>query len=212
MGFLKFLKRDKSKKHDMELENLDIPPLPPDIGEKLEDLPNLPDLPELPELEKPISEIEDKVLPELKPARDIPRPFPKLREIKVPEPTLEKPILGMESGKTMPTMEKFESEVDLPDIKPYESYPKASFREKSDVMPRKIDRGPIFMRADKFKRILNEIIIIKDKLKTADASLLELNDINSQENTEFEKWHYIIGDLQKRIISIDKNLFKGDKK
>ena len=213
MGFLKFLKRDKSKKHDMELENLDIPPLPPtppDFGEK--EFGDLPELPELPEIEKPVSEVKANVLPEIKPARDIPRPFPRLREIKVPEPTIDKPILGMESGKDMPTMKEFESEIAPPDIKPYESFPKASFREKSEFMPRKIAQGPIFMRADKFKRILNEIEIIKDKLKTTDVSLSELNDIYSHGNKEFEKWHHIIGDLQKRIISIDKTLFKGDKK
>ena len=121
MGFLKFLKRDKSKKHDMELENLDIPPLPPtppDFGEKeFGELPDLPDLPELPELEKPVSEVKANVLPELKPARDIPRPFPRLREIKVPEPTIEKPILGMESGKDMPALEEFE-----PKIAPWTCY------------------------------------------------------------------------------------------
>ena len=37
LGFLKFLKRDKSKELDLELEgmeDLDMPPMPPDFKEK----------------------------------------------------------------------------------------------------------------------------------------------------------------------------------
>ena len=61
LGFLKFLKRDKSKEMDFGLENdLDIPPPPPDLSKEDfikagKEFPEFPELPEIPEAEGSMS-------------------------------------------------------------------------------------------------------------------------------------------------------------
>jgi hypothetical protein len=95
VGFLKFLKRDKSKEPDLGLENaddLDVPPSPPEFGEEDlggtgKGLPKLPELPELPESDESFSEREEPLpeskLPE-KPSQEL--NIPKANIPKFPEP------------------------------------------------------------------------------------------------------------------------------
>ena len=83
MGFLKFLKRDKSKELDLGpegMEDLDMPPMPPDFKEKeFGGDKEFEGLPELPEGEEDLSGIEEEPLPELE--------FPETpgQELKFPE-------------------------------------------------------------------------------------------------------------------------------
>jgi len=117
LGFLKFLKRDKTKEPDLDLDNmedLDIPPLPPgmeekDLGEGKE-LPELPELPEMSEIEKPFPETQEKPLPELELPPEKPAPELEFPDLKAKE--------GIESGQkpllSIPELPKLEEDINEP--------------------------------------------------------------------------------------------------
>lgn len=218
MGFLKFLKRDKGKEPDLELENLDMPPAPPDFEEK-----GLPELPELPEVKEPISE---------KPAQKLkiptPKPSPEL-EIpsmpEFPEPDIEpeiteqhKPMFGIQELEEEPKVEipKPMPSVKLPkpklEIEPYGRWERSAVREKRAIPKYKEVKGPIFIRVDRFREILTETDMIKNNLKTANQSILELDELNVIKDELFEKWCNVLMDLQKKILFIDKTFFKSAEK
>ena len=239
MGFLKFLKRDKKKGLDLETENLDVPPAPPDFEEKpgeLPELPEIPELPELPELE-PISELQKKpegilgvpdILKEFPSTKEKPIPefkAPKIPPARVPEPIPKEPIgpIPIETPKPLfgirePEKQKPIIKEDIPihapkldikpEISPYEIFERAAVREEGDLLAHKEAKSPIFIRVDRFRNILTGISTIKSKLKMANESLIKLNEIDENRDKEFEKWRNVIVDLQKKLIFIDKTLFK----
>ena len=182
MGFLKFLKRDKSKELNLErMEDLDVPPLHPGLEEK--GMENLPEVPEVPKSEKSFPGRKEKLVPELK--------LPSIQES--PKPEWEEP--KVELPGTMPAKE----------IEPYES---AIIMEEKPVEKHREAGGPIFVKVNEFKGVLSEIGTIKRDLKTADQSLLKLNEIEANRDKILAKWSDIMADLQKKVIFIDKTLFK----
>ena len=240
LGFLKFLKRDKGEKLDLGPENmadLDIPPPPPDFGEKgLDELPELPELPDikgekliskieekpLPKLpeEKPVSELELPPLPDLKPEDDIELElegdidiptapgFPELPEL---EPSMQKPrpiFPAQKPEEQKPKIGLPEFPKLKPEIRPYERLEKAAVREERDILRHKEAEGPIYIRVDRFRNILSGTSDIKNNLKTANESIIKMDEIDENRDKVFDKWHNVMMDLQKKLIFVDKTLFK----
>ena len=235
MGFLKFLKRDKSKEPDLgleEMEDLDMPPPPPDFeGKGLEtpekELPELPELPEMPETEEPFPEIGKKLVPELEVPTEKPSPelkppsmpeFPKMEEgLEEPEfPQPRRPLFGVQkprpiaSEQKLPVQPKIEvpPPKGVPEIKPYERMERAAVREERTVLRHKEAKEPIFIRVDRFRDILTGTGTIRNNLKIAEQSIVKLNDIDANRDKVLEKWSNVMIDLQKKLIFIDKILFK----
>ncbi|MDP7263184.1 MAG: hypothetical protein QGI38_01515 [Candidatus Woesearchaeota archaeon] len=208
LGFLKFLKRDKKDKLSSEFENLDMPPAPPDMGD---DFGKLPELPELPELDGPpdvLAKPED--VPEKMPMEEekMPAEMPNLPELPKMSDDIEAP--KPTSSEQMPKPEVKVPEIlkMKPEITPYERLEKAAVREEREVLTHKEAKGPVFIRVERFRNVLNGISTIKSNLKAADRSLLNLNEIDESREKEFEKWKNAIADMQKKFIFIDKTLFK----
>jgi len=224
MGFLKFLKRNKSKEPDFDLENvddLDIPPPPPDLGGKdlgkVEGFPELPELPEIQEGKGISSKIEEKPFPDLEPLPESQSPELKVPSFEVPKaPQTARPLF-IRKPRPLFGEQKFEeekppTEVELAKprqkITPYERFEKSAVREQRDVLKHKEAEGPIYIRVDKFKKILAGTSSIRNNLKIANQSILKLNEIDMNSEKVFEKWHNAMMDLQKKLIFIDKMLFK----
>jgi len=248
LGFLKFLKRDKGKEPDFNLENmedLDVPPAPPNLGEK--ELGKIEDFPGLPELPKgPISDIEEEPLPKLEPIEkpaqksefpsmegpkleggigepELP-PVPEFPSIKEPEPKEimgapkplpPRPLFGVQRPKPLfdagnPQEEKPEVKLPppRPKITPYERFERSAVREERAVLKPKEAEGSIYIRVDKFRGILAGTRTIRNNLKIANQSIQKMNDIDANSDRVFEKWRNSMVDLQKKLIFIDKTLFK----
>lgn len=222
MGFLKFLKRNKSKEPDFDLENvddLDMLPPPPDFEGKdlgkVEEFPELPELPELPENKDITSEMEEKPFPDLEPLPEEPSPV-KVPSVEIPTPQPVRPLFPRKPeplfGKEKFEEEKPSTEVELtkPESKitPYERFERSAVREERDVLEHKQAEGPVYIRVDKFKNILAGIRTIRNNLKIANQSIGKLNGIDANSEKVFEKWRNAMMDLQKKLIFIDKMLFK----
>ena len=204
MGFLKFLK--KGKKEKMLDESLDIPPPPPSIKESL-----------------PESGFEERLLKEkefppfeFKEGKPMPVGEEKLQEWpKEKEHVLEVP--------GFPPLEEKPRFVPKPPMKePTEIHlPKKELIPKEEAVGEKIEavvreerkplsKGPIYIRLDKFKETLKSVNIIRGDLKKSDEVLHNLIKSKEEKDRDFEKWHNIMDDIQKKLIFIEKTLFKGD--
>ena len=274
LGFLKFLKRDKSKELDLELEgmeDLDMPPMPPDFKEKEfsmeKEFERLPELPELPEGEEDLSGIEEEPLPELELPEEpgpelkfpeaanvqefpesagkqsflryleptVPKPagkqsfpryleptVPKLKEgVNVPMPP-PRPIFGIGPRRPLfgwPRPEEQKHGVEAtttatkvpkprPEIRPYERFERAAVEEERAILKHKEAEGSIYIRADKFGDIITGTSAIKNSLKLASQAVVKLNEIDIRRDRALEKWKNVMIDLQKKLIFMDKTLFK----
>jgi len=213
LGFLKFLKKEKKGKIPLD-ESLDVPPPPPSIIESVpkpgfeEKLPK-----ELPSFkfkeEKPMPPIEEK-LPEL-PKEEKPLDIPAFHPLEEAPKFVPKPPIG-ESPRKAPLPRR-----ELPKIKPseherlfYEKMEKSAVREERKLLREGIisGEGPLYIRLDKFKGTLKSISVIRGDLKKSDEMLLNLVKSKEEKDKEFEKWRNLVVDIQKKLIFIDKTLFK----
>jgi hypothetical protein len=209
------------------------------LGEReLPELPELPELegeePISEMEEKPLSELEpsEKQTEKLEfPSMEGPKlgegigtkiptmpEFPKAKEAtKAPDLLLPKPLFGMQKprpffGAGKPQEER--PEVKIPprpvsEIKPYERFEKAAVREERSILKHKEAEGPTFIRIERFRNILAETREIKNNLKISGQSIVKLNEIDADKDKVLERWHNVMIDLQKKLIFIDKILFKG---
>lgn len=185
MGFFKFLKRDKKDEFDFDL-NLDMPPLPPEFKDDMQ----LPELPELPNLDAPEGLIaeQNKNIPNKDITdKDI------MRDIGLSEQLIEPKIGNLQNIKS-----------------PHERILRMPQKE---IMPRhnelKHHEKSIFLKVDRFRDVLMNISSIKDSLKNVDNSIKRLNEINSNRDNAFEKLHAALADSHKKLIFVDKTMFKG---
>ena len=233
MGFLKFLKREKKE----SLEELDLPPEPPpledaqtepgniygfeenapfpDLGEKHE-AKELPEF-DFPELEERISAPEPSEenaqfpeFPEIK-EESLPSIGPVRAPAQIPEPM---PQQAARQQEFIPQMEMRQEIAPQEIPKPQEAYPKIErrlFRQEREILRRPAEKA-IYLRVDKFKAMLSGINTIRSDIRKSEEALMKLEDIKSAKDKSFDRVKYSLEDMQKKLIFIDKTLFKGDQK
>ena len=209
MGFLKFLK--KKGKEDVTLDdNLDIPPPPPSIKPVL-----------------PKSGMGSSNLPKDFPPFKFKEEHPIPPESRLPELPKEDfhdsdipsfPSLEEEHEFTPKPPMKEQVDFHLPEKEPmkpaaiHEEEPKHEHIE-SVVKRKPLSRtlkGPGHIRLDRFKETLRNINNIRNDLKKSDEILHNLIKSTGEEGSGFEKWKNSMEDIQKKLIFVDKTLFKGD--
>lgn len=66
----------------------------------------------------------------------------------------------------------------------------------------------MFVKADKYKEILEGVDTIKRKVKESEDILESLNEIKNIKDEEFEKWRTLLEDVERKSVYIDKTLFE----
>lgn len=237
MGFLKFLKREK--KEDA-LEELDLPPEPPPLEGFNENIPELPDFPdfgeekisakeEMPKFDFPeeeentldrgkesmpefpsFPEMEENPMPPISPITAVP-------QIPVPEPSIvaERSESDLGERGTMPepqAPEEYQAPEEEHPLSP-EAYPKIGrriFEHERRVMRERPRAKTIYVKVDNFKAMLGTINIVRSDLRKSDEALTKLESIKNGKDKSFDKVKSSLDDLQKKLIFIDKTLFKGE--
>ncbi|MAF51167.1 MAG: hypothetical protein CMH64_03680 [Nanoarchaeota archaeon] len=106
------------------------------------------------------------------------------------------------------------SEPSFPSYEP--SFPSSSDSIKSAVSkplfpeskPAMEEDKAIFVQIDKYKEAIDTLDMIKEKLKTSQAILNELNELKKQEDAEFAEWQSNIEEVKEKLSVVDNNLFE----
>ena len=216
VGFLKFLKRDNKQ----DLTSLDLPPEPPKLEGFDDNLPDLPDFPEIsahepdnadndfmfdfPEDKK--ADFGEEKMPEM-PA------FPDMEKIISPVNPTPMPAFAPVPARISPPQSEetsWQEEPQQVQAMPEPDYepPRRIFHHERRALDR--SRKEVYIRVDKFKMALDGIGMIRNSLRKSDEALLKLESIKNSKDRSFDKVKSSLEDLQKKIIFIDKTLFKGD--
>ncbi len=209
MGFLKFLKRQKRNDDD-----LDLPPAPPPLEAFDEDeLPDVAefgkpsDLEELPNLDFPEEEKIglDEELPDLPDIPDIEEErLPDIRPVtaysEIPKPPYETPSYTKEPIQIIPkyTMPKPSKEL--------EQEPKHEKR----LFSRMPSEKTVYVKVDNFKSVLGSINMVRSDLRKSEEALVKLEGIKSSKDRSLDRAKSSLDDLQRKIVYIEKTLFKGE--
>lgn len=220
VGFLKFLK----KKRKGELDELDLPPAPPPLEGFEEGL----ELPELPAFDEKISapeELPEFNFPEEEKTLDLGKEetefaFPDIEEKEMPEPIapippIRAPITPQPNAPItpiQPLQEPVAQETE-PSFTPPDTYPKIErrlFAQEKGILRERPSLKTIYVRVDKFKATLGSINMVKSDLRKSEEALMKLENIKNSKDRSFDKVKMSLDDLQKKLIFVDKTLFKGD--
>jgi len=78
-------------------------------------------------------------------------------------------------------------------------------RENRPFLP---EEKAIFVQIDKYKQAIDTLEVIKEKLRTSQAILTELNELKKQEEAELTEWQNSIQEIKERLNIVDNNLFE----
>ncbi len=153
------------------------------------DLPPPPP-PELLQLELPKDDLELPALPEL----------PPMPEETSPSKAYEIPPL--EEEFPLPLVPELEEP--LKTIEPEEQVDLTTLETKQEM-----SRGPIFIKVDDYRGILESVNLIRNKINESDYIIEALNDLKTKIDAEFEKWREELEEMQRKVMYMDKALFEG---
>ncbi|MBI2650962.1 hypothetical protein HYX01_00640 [Candidatus Woesearchaeota archaeon] len=74
----------------------------------------------------------------------------------------------------------------------------------------KTGEAPVFVKIEDYKDILEVMELIKGKLAEAKTTLHEINELKKDEDAEIEFWNATLMDIEKKLESIDRNLFEPE--
>ncbi len=69
---------------------------------------------------------------------------------------------------------------------------------------------PIYVRIEEYKDVLDVINMIKNKLEEAKGTLADINRIKNEEDSELERWHFDLEEVEKKMDYVDKALFEPE--
>ena len=70
--------------------------------------------------------------------------------------------------------------------------------------------GPIYVDINNYKEILDEIDQVEIKLKKIDDVFARLNEIKNNKDKTFEKWNFIIEDIQRQCVYVEKTIYEDE--
>ena len=223
MGFLKFLKREKKD----TLDELDLPPAPPSLEGFEDNMPEIPDFPDFSDekISAPKEGMADFNFPEEKQnapeikedSMDFPS-FPEMEEEPMPPIQPLKPSFSIPQSIPEPEPEQESADEEQPaeeehDIEPQETYPKAAgrlFSHEKRALRERPTAKTIYVSVDNFKATLGSISMIRGNLKKSEEGLIKMESIKNAKDKSFDKMKISLEDLQRKLIFVDKTLFKDE--
>jgi len=231
MGFLRFLKKEK-KEHLPSFDELDLPPVPPPSQNpnefakhytevsfpKEDDEQSMPKSPEdmKPETQPLRDEFEIPEMPDTMPLPDttkesVTHHMPDLIPAAKPEPP------HTDDSSILPDMHANIPSFDLPDhtadnakqdmhLAPSHEIPTVS--PEKPHSERRIKK--MYFRVDKFSNVLYSLNTLRADLRKTEQVLSEVTSTIENRERDYNKWKLTLLDIKKKLIFVDKTLFKGD--
>lgn len=204
MGFLKFLKREKGKE---SIDDLDLPPAPPPL-EGFDDKDMGMDFPDIKmdDMSKDMPEFDfpDKAPENVHPDDKMDFEFDD-DQIKMPD----------DSSFRQPMRQSVEPAYSEPQTEskpaPRIVQPSADFEPKHVKPLHEHARSrTMYVKVDKFRLLLGTINVVRSDLRKSDEALMKMESMKTNVDRSFDKMKSSLHDLQKKLIFVDKTLFKGD--
>lgn len=180
-------------------------------GEKSGELPELPKLSELPELPKLKDLDSETTLPQL-PAY----PTTKLGN-KLAQDTIKEAVTGEKEEKIgandfvreqmMPESQEIKPIKKLKPELPFKIEKIAPLKDLHQEKRKTKQRGPVFIRIDKFEDSLKIFDKTKEKISSMEKLLSEINQLKEKEERELSDWEVEIQTIKNQIEKVERDIF-----
>ena len=79
-------------------------------------------------------------------------------------------------------------------------------QEQRSVIP--AEERPVFVKLEEYREVINNIEILKQKVKETEYFIEKIEELRGQEQSELQNCHANINKLKEKLIAIDKKLFE----
>ena len=93
----------------------------------------------------------------------------------------------------------------LPRIPSYESIISSNFEDdelKPNAMRTSLEK-PLFIKVDKYEKVVSSINMIKQKLNEARAILNDVRAIKEEEDAKIQQWHDDLERIKENLLNVD---------
>jgi hypothetical protein len=202
----------------VEVEKPELEAPKPEAAMPMPPLPETPEIPEppaaepAPEMPTPeeIKEVMGKEEVAAKPTFPETPPLPSDDIIPDKIPPLEGlPEPPEFKAEQRPQIFESAGEVAPPPAPVAEEMPPAYFPPEEPVMQKRPARGPLFIRSDRFKAIIDDIEQVRASFKSEDDVFLRITDVKNSQDQKFEDFRQSLEDMQRKLLFIDRSLFES---
>ena len=228
VGFFKFLKRDNNQGNEAEL---DLPPAPPPLeGFEDDKDANLPEFPQIsapkgddfkfdfPEYGKIPDMGKDEDMPEFPDLDDFDKEPASAPNINMPQapkmvpafsqaPPMPNPVSDFNQFPQMPGSEASATDSSQQNSQSTQPAQQMKYRGAGKIIQ---NGGSLYVRVDKFKIALDHINVIRSDLRKSEEDVMKLEGLKREKDKSFDRFKLSLDDLQKKLIFVDKTLFKGE--
>ena len=218
---------DAFKKKDKKLQDdLDLPPPPPSIGNMDEVMPEFPDFDENQQAGSKSSGNDDFDFSKEQEIEDMKMPdFPKMPDFDDSMGQITAPadhIDGMDfdlgddfdhddamkvpAPMPQPRQPLVQNKPQVPQQKSYAP----AYQKPSAVSKPVSSSGSTYLKVDDFRLMLGTMASARSEIRKSEESLVKLETLKASKDKSFEKVKLSLEDIQKKLIFIDKTLFKGE--
>lgn len=139
-------------------------------------------------------------IPDLSKFPDIPK------ESKLPK----FPSYGAPKRPEIPPLPPLKSDFEIPKreplIKQYPSITSApTFEEETPTRP-EIQGKPVYVKMEEYKKILDALDTVKNKIKNAESTLLSIERFKEREDMELRRWKEEINRIKENLIMVERRL------
>ena len=179
----------------------------PDMG-KDEDMPEFPSLGDLDK--EPAPNMNMPQAQKMVPAFSQAPPMPKPEQFRQPVASAQEPMPKQDYFDQAP--EQHAEDLNQPsDRQENVEIPSPAHQPKHKWPDRTIKSGgSLYVRVDKFKTALDHISAIRGDLRKSEDDVIKLESLKHEKDKSFDKFKLSLDDLQKKLIFVDKTLFKGE--
>jgi hypothetical protein len=188
--------------------------------EKKEEIPSLPRLPNLPHLkeseEEKFSTFDREEIPKMFPDEESSHRLPSFpsnkNTDKFSQNTIKSAIEGerekfLQESIMDPNEKDFSNrskDEEVPEI--IEEINKQNITKREEKMDQRKEKGPVFVRIDKFEDSLKYLESSKEKISEIEKMLVGIKELKQKETQEIENWENELKELKSKIEKIEKDL------
>ncbi len=156
----------------------------------------------------PAPKPEFPTIPEMPSADDIPDNIPPLEGLPeapkfTPEPKVERHHPQTTPEQHFPEMPSMMQNYEIEQPLAADFMP-----EERHTVKKNID-GPMFIRTDKFRQIIEHIEHVRSKFTSEDDTFSRISDVKNSQDQKYEEFRQNLEDIQRKLLFIDRSLFES---
>ncbi|MFH1682258.1 MAG: hypothetical protein ABIA37_00525 [Candidatus Woesearchaeota archaeon] len=73
-----------------------------------------------------------------------------------------------------------------------------------------MEKMPVFVKVEEYEDVMRTVNSLKSKIESAKGTLLKINQLKSEEDSQLETWHTALAEIEDRLHAISQLLHEPE--